>query len=351
MFDSIRKRIMEISDEVSKRSYAYQKKTRHRRIWTVVGVVVALIALLIGGGVIWANAKFNQIEKIDDPFADISKIEGHERPEKENKSVSFLVLGSDSRVSAGDPSQWEAGAQRTDAIMIAQLSGDRQSVNVMSIPRDSWVSIPGHGEAKINASYSYGGPSLAIATVEQTTGIPIDHLAIVDFNSFVGLTDAVGGVEMTTATEGTRTYHGQEALAFVRERYNLPGGDFDRVRRQQLWMKSVMSKLLTQETLSSPTKLLNIYDQVSPYVAIDEGFGFTEMTRLAPSLTGLRSSGFNFMTAPVDGTGTSADGQSIVLLNEADFSELTEAFQNDNVEAYIKESGDKIRTLDSEPVQ
>ncbi len=329
------------------------KRGKRRRVWIIVAVIITLIALLIGGGLIWANAKFNQIEKIDDPFAGISKIDGFERPSHKSDGstpVNFLVLGSDSRVSAGDPSQWEAGAQRTDAIMVFQLSGDRQSVNVMSIPRDSWVSIPGHGEAKINAAYSFGGPTLAIATVEQVTGIPIDHLAIVDFNSFVGLTDAVGGVEMTTATEGTRKYNGSEALEFVRERYSLPGGDFDRVRRQQLWMKAVMSKLLTQETLSSPTKMLNIYDQVSPYVSVDEGFGFSEVASLAPSLTGLRSSGFNFMTAPVDGIGTSADGQSIVILNEEQFGDLNKAFQEDRVAAYLQENSSNIRTLNSDPV-
>lgn len=344
-----------VSDHTPKSGGGRHKTARSKKkIVIVLVVVLAILLAIVGGAALWGKSKFDQIEKIDDPFAGIDKLEGvDKRPthkKEDSTPINFLVLGSDSRVSAGDPSQWSAGAQRTDAIMIVQLAGDRKSVNVMSIPRDSWVDIPGHGKAKINAGFSYGGPPLAIATVEQLTEIPIDHFAIVDFNSFVSLTDAIGGVEMTTATEGTRTYNGKEALAFVRERYSLPGGDFDRVRRQQLWMKAVMSKLLTKENLTSPTKLLGIYDKVSPYVAIDEGFDMSTMLDLAPELTDLRSDGFNFMTAPVDGTGMSEDGQSIVLLNQEQFDALSKAFVDDEVATYVKEHQDTLRTLSNEPV-
>lgn len=82
----------------------------------------------------------------------------------------------------------------TDTVMIVQISGDRQHVSVMSIPRDSWVSIPGKYDAKINAAYSLGGPSLTIQTVEQVTGIRIDHFMIADFESFKTLTDEIGVV-------------------------------------------------------------------------------------------------------------------------------------------------------------
>ena len=82
-------------------------------------------------------------------------------------------------------------------MMLVHIPADRASVQVMSIPRDSWVAVPGHGDAKINAAYSWGGPTLMIQTVEQLTGVRIDHIALTDFNSFVGITDALGGVEIT----------------------------------------------------------------------------------------------------------------------------------------------------------
>ena len=330
---------------------APQERSATKKALAALLIIVVLLVAVGAGAFAWISSKLNSVQTLADPFSGISKIEDvperPAQPEDDTPPVNFLVLGSDSRVSAGDPSQWEAGAQRTDAFMIAQISGDRKSVSVMSIPRDSWVAIPGHGEAKINSAFSYGGPTLTIATVEQLTGIHIDHVAVVDFTSFAELTDALGGVELTSETEGTRTYTGEEALAFVRERKSLPGGDFDRVRRQQLWMKAVLEKTLTAETLSDPAKLLSLYNSISPYIALDNGLGITDIISLATSMKDVRSKDFNFVTAPFTGTGTSADGQSIVLLDDAKFAELTKAFVEDRARLYIDEHVNDLRTLDS----
>ena len=119
--------------------------------------------------------------------------------------------------TAGDPTQWEAGAQRTDAIMLVHLAADRKSAAAISIPRDSWVPIPGYGEAKINAAFSYGGPALMIRTVEDLTGVRIDHFAVTDFESFEALTDSLDGVEITVpdanAAGGTLVIPGHGRIA------------------------------------------------------------------------------------------------------------------------------------------
>ncbi|MBM7824603.1 LCP family protein required for cell wall assembly [Arcanobacterium pluranimalium] len=330
-----------------------QRKNVRRALVALAIIIVLLITTAIGAG-LWLRHKFSQIETFKDPFQEVSKIEGIQRPDNtttENKQpVNFLILGTDSRISAGNPAQWKAGAQRTDAIMIAQIDGSRSSINVLSIPRDAWVSIPGHGEAKINAAFSIGGLPLTIATVEQLTGIRIQHAAIMDFNSFVSLTDAVGGVELNSVTEGKKHYNGKQALAFVRERKHLPGGDFDRVRRQQTWMKAVISQTLTKETLSSPTKLLELFNSLSPYVAIDENLNFTTLASLAAELRNLRSNDVHFITAPHAGTGRSADGQSIVNLDRANFDEMVKAFAEDKALMYIHQNAGKLKTLESTPV-
>lgn len=325
--------------------FQWEEEEKPRRSTRKAGVVLLgiflVIVLIAGGGLLWGLSKLNSIEKFANPADEISKIEqseGIERPthdpNDENAPVNFLVLGSDSRISAGDPNQWAAGAQRTDAMMLVQVSRERQSVNVMSIPRDSWVHIPGHGMNKVNAAFSFGGPALAIATVEQLTGVPIDHMAVVDFTSFVQLTDAVGGVEIAT-NSGTKTFTGEEALAFVRERKSLANGDLDRVRRQQAWMLAVMSKVMTRETLSSPTKVLELFDSVSPYVAVDESLSSTDIVSLAGDIKDVRAKDINLMTAPVAGLGRSDDGQSIVNLDEAAFKELADAFARDDVNNYL----------------
>src|SRR5690606_1285100 len=152
------------------------------------------VVLIAGGLAIAALVVQSQIKAeidyLEDPFDELT-----ERPdiaegeEGEADPLNFLVLGSDSRISAGDPDQWEFGAQRTDAILLVHVPGDRQSAQVMSIPRDSWVDVPGWGMYKINAAFSFGGPALLIQTVEQLTGVHIDHFAVTDFEAFAALTD------------------------------------------------------------------------------------------------------------------------------------------------------------------
>ena len=262
--------------------------------------------------------------------------------------INILVLGSDSRVSGGDPTDWHYGGQRSDVTMIIQVTGDRRGLNVMSIPRDSWVPIPGFDTAKINAAFSYGGAPLAIQTVTNLTGIHIDHIVIVDFASFEHMTDQLGGVTIQTA-DGPVEMSGSEALTFVRERYSLPGGDFDRVRRQQAWIKAIMTRVMERDVLISPTQVTALTQVLLEHSAVDEGLTVDTIVPLALSMRNLRPAGANFLTAPVVGTSWSDDGQSIVLLDEALLAELSAAWRQDRVAAFL-EATPQIVTLDSNPV-
>ena len=334
---------------------------RPGRGWRIALLSVLAIFLVLtlatGGLALWVRHSIaSGIEFIADPFAGIparapqQKVAAGEEP-----AVNILVLGTDSRTSASDPSQWKEGAQRTDAIMIVQVSGDRKTVSVMSIPRDSWVEIPGHGQGKINAAYSYGGPSLTIHTVENLTGIHIDHFAVANFESFVALTDEIGGVRVNLKTPqtlagkelgaGAQVLNGQQALAYTRERSSLPNGDFDRVKRQQTWMRSIVSRVLTNGTLSSPTALYSFLKTASRTVAVDESFTLNQMQSLALETRHLHSNDIRFMTVPTAGTGTSTDGQSIVTLDADADTPLFNAFAEDRVSAYLTEHPDAVELL------
>ncbi|MDO4656092.1 LCP family protein [Actinomyces sp.] len=334
---------------------------RPGRGWRIVLLSVLAIFLVLtlatGGLALWVRHSIaSGMEFIADPFAGIptrapqQKVAAGEEP-----ADNILVLRTDSRTSASDPSQWKEGAQRTDAIMIVQVSGDRKTVSVMSIPRDSWVEIPGHGQGKINAAYSYGGPSLTIHTVENLTGIHIDHFAVANFESFVALTDEIGGVRVNLKTPqtlagkelgaGAQVLNGQQALAYTRERSSLPNGDFDRVKRQQTWMRSIVSRVLTNGTLSSPTALYSFLKTASRTVAVDESFTLNQMQSLALETRHLHSNDIKFMTVPTAGTGTSADGQSIVTLDADVDAPLFEAFAEDRVSAYLTEHPDAVELL------
>ena len=331
--------------------------TRSRAIWALL-ISLSLLAVLVVAGVAGLLALQHRldsaIERFDDPFVDL----GTDRPtvpapaetaESTGTPVNILILGSDSRISAGDPSQWEYGAQRTDAIMIASISGDRQSVTVMSIPRDSWVPVPGHGDNKINAAYSLGGPTLLIKTVENLTSIRIDHMVLADFDSFKHITDELGGVEITltqplqtyndgTIAAGTHVLTGEQALAYTRQRHGLSGGDFSRIQRQQNWMRAMLSAAVHRGVLTRPVELNNLLTVVAENVSADEGFSIGEMRNLAFSLRDMPLKGMQFITAPVLGTGWSPDGrQSIVNLDPDAMDELCQAFAEDRVADYLED--------------
>nr|WP_051876482.1 LCP family protein [Cellulosimicrobium sp. MM] len=268
--------------------------------------------------------------------------------------MNFLVLGSDSRISAGDPSQWEAGAQRTDAIMLVHLPADRQTAQVVSIPRDAWVPIPGHGEAKINAAFSYGGPPLMIQTVEDLTGVRIDHFAVTDFESFTTLTDALGGVQIRIPEDigdgkkvffeaGVHQMTGEEALTYTRQRHGLANGDFGRVQRQQNWMRAMLGKI--NNNRNDVAMMTRFFTAVSESVATDDGLTIDEMRNLYMSARGLSTNDVTFMTAPNSGTGRSADGQSIVVLDRARFDPLMASIANDSVGDYLVQNAEALEVL------
>lgn len=368
-----------------------EKLASSRRRWpkVLLGVLLALLLVLgvaVAGGALYARNQLQQMQSLGVDASDVEQLEisedvktqGESEADEEDladakklleeamadgewgdatdsaqgRAVNFLIIGSDSRISAGDPSRWEEDAQRSDVIMIMQISSDRKHLAVMSVPRDLGVVIPGHeaeGETKLNHSYMYGGLPLTIQTLNQLTGIRIDHVMIVDFTSFVGLTDIVGGVTLTSKAEGTRTYNGSQALSFVRKRKGLPLSDLDRVRRQQAWMRAVMSKLVTKDVLTSPSKLKQTYDATSPYVAVDSGLTVTELAGLARSMADADVGSARFVTLPTSGKHYNKDGREVFDVDYGKFVPLTYAFQSGRAWDYI--GSHSLDTLDSRPVE
>lgn len=322
---------------------SHVSEPKKRSLLKLLGITVLSLVLLVAcvaGGIAWyvhdsLSAIDDNIERFAAPNDQIPETERPKIivPEAQN----FLLLGSDSRISAGDPSQWTFGAQRTDAIMIMHIPADRSGAYVISIPRDSWVSIPGRkGKHKINAAFSYGGPTLMVQTVEKLTGVRLDHIVIADFEGFKNITDRLGGVDIAVPGRGTVHMNGDEALAYVRTRKSLPNGDFDRVKRQQNWIRTVMGEMLSKDMAKSPKTLMDSLKVFSKSVATDDDFEIGEMRDLGWSMRSVRTRDVTFMTVPVKGTGWSPDRkQSIVLLDPDAGEPLFEALRTDTMDDYL----------------
>lgn len=255
------------------------------------------------------------------------------------RPVNILLLGSDSR------EKHNAGDGRSDTIMMLHLSADRANAYLISFPRDMWVSIPGHGDSKINAAYSYGGTKLLASTINELTGVTIDHAAVVDFSGFDQLTDAVGGVTITNThafkshgynyPKGRITLSGQRALWFVRERHSLPNGDFGRAANQRKVVKALAAKLATPGTLADPTKLSHVVASLAKYVTVDKGLTDQTILGLARSMKTAASS-LVTLQAPVSGTGM-IDGQSVDLVDKTVMKQLAQALQHDTMAQYASD--------------
>ncbi|AXK89785.1 LCP family protein [Nocardia farcinica] len=272
-------------------------------------------------------------------------------------AVDILLVGVDSRTDAhGDPlsedekAMLHAGDEvgtNTDTIVLVRVPNDGSSATAISLPRDSYVDIPGLGKGKINSAYGVtketerlklldqgvseaeaekrstrAGRQALIKTVADLTGITVDHYAEVSLLGFVLLTDAVGGVEVCLNNPvdewmsgarfpaGRQRLDGPQALSFVRQRHDLPRGDLDRIVRQQVFMAQLVNQVLSAKTLSNPNKLNELSDAVGRTVVLDENW---DVLAFLQQLRDLSGGQVKFETIPVaDLNGMTSNGESVV---------------------------------------
>ncbi|SEI41575.1 transcriptional attenuator, LytR family [Arthrobacter sp. yr096] len=336
------------SAEPSSRPPKNGKKTA-RNVLLGFAAAVLIVGLVAGAYVFNLAQTFNSgTTKIDNAFPEEST-----RPQKAagNTAMNILVMGSDTRGSSEVDVETDASTdQRADTLMLVHIPADRKKVYAVSLMRDLWIDIPGKGESKINAALAYGGVPLMVQTVESLFQQRIDHVAMIDFEGFKGLTDALGGVEVDVKIPfapnsgpmaghvyeaGKQTFNGDEALAFVRERKAFSDGDYQRVRNQQAYLKSIMSKVIARETLTNPVTISNMVSAVSPFVSVDKSFDAAAIGNLALGMKDVRAQDTVMFTLPTLGTGTSADGQSIVLADTTAISDIAAALSKDQLDSYV----------------
>ncbi|ROS78059.1 LytR family transcriptional attenuator [Curtobacterium sp. PhB130] len=304
-----------------------------------IAAVIAVVASVFVGGL--ARSYDRESDTIAEPFPTGT------RPATTDGAENILLIGSDSRKGLAQQGDTAAGG-RSDTLMLAHVPADRKAVYLMSIMRDSWVDVPGHGNAKINAAYSWGGIPLTVQTVEQLLDVRIDHVAEIDMRGFGAVTDALGGVTVQSTQDFTARGHhftvganrldGDAALAFVRERYAFADADHTRVRNQQAFMRGIVDGVLSKGTMTDPGRIQDFVAATSGYLAVDPGLDFRTIAGLGWSLRGVRPADLQTFTMPTAGGGTSADGQSYVAVNAVAVQALSSALRSDDLGRWLQEN-------------
>jgi len=333
-----------------------KRRRRHRGV-TIALVLFSVLAVAATGTAYYLGRQLVEpIDRIEGVFDDVP---GHHRPAKPAsgpgaEAVNILLLGTDRRsevATTGDRAQadaWIPGAQRSDAMLLVHVDADRNGATVISLPRDSWVEVPGYGHDKINAAYSYGGVALAVATVERLTQVRIDHLAVIDWEGTRRLTDELGGVTITvpetvhdsardvTWTAGVHALDGEAALNYVAQRYGLPGGDLDRARRQQNFLRALMVDTLRRISDAGPWEIYELLRVVTNNLSVDDQWSSKDMARLVWSLRDVGESDVSFLTVPVAGLGWEGP-QSVVHLDLVMGRGLWRAVRADRVSGWLED--------------
>lgn len=332
---------------VARRRHAARQSlrpTRRTLIALAIGVV-ALFGLTTAFVLMMTEQLGDKVPRVPDAFRGLN---GAARPPAAG-GVTFLLVGTDTRSevpTTGSTATGTASGDRSDVLMIARLAEDGNTAAVVSIPRDSWVNIPGHGMNKINAAYAFGGPSLLISTVENLTALHIDHFGVVDFAGFRSVVDSVGGIDVgiSAATsnagvdfrQGVNHLDGAAALAYVRQRYGLANGDLDRAQRQQNALRALLTKVASTGTLDDPVGLYRLLDSAGEFVSVDDTLSNGGLRSITQKLRNVPSQSVSFLRAPVATLGREGP-QSVVYLDPSQASELWASMQRGTTAAYVEQ--------------
>ena len=329
------------------RSGRRRKPRRHRKLRIAlisIGVIVLLLVLAVGGYLFMLDRTV-----ASNIHRDSSLMKGlTQRPAKPHSgpaadALNYMLIGSDSRSGEGASS---VSGERSDTIMVAHVTAKRDKIYLVAFPRDLYVDIPGHGKNKINAAFAYGGTPLLISTLEKLTSTRIDHVAVIDFEGMRQLTTLVGGVTVDnkyassvppyTFPKGPITVQGDQALAYVRQRHGLPGGDLDRVERQQQVVRGILLKGVSKDVATNPGKLVDLLKAGASSLTVDDTLDQGELRSTAISMRNLRGDDIVFVQAPITGFGRSPAGASIDVLDTRRMQQLSKALHDDDLAGYLK---------------
>jgi len=314
------------------------RRKRGRRRWgRAVALTVLIGSLLAGAGILGGGFWFDTTLHREQALTDYPDRPGPGR------GTNWLVVGSDSRQGLTAEQQQDlatggdVGAGRTDTILLVHVPefGSSTRATMVSIPRDSYVPIPRHGKDKINSAFAMGGAPLLTQTVEQATGLRLDHYAEIGFGGFAALVDALGGVTMCPTNPindplagidlpaGCQKLDGRTTLGYVRTR-DTPRADLDRMVNQRQFVSALLHRVTSPEVWLDPSRWYTVPRAAAGALTVDHGDHVWDLARLGWALHGSPTA----MTVPI-GELTNRDVGAVVVWNHDAAGKLFEALASD----------------------
>ncbi|MBU6532114.1 LCP family protein [Streptomyces sp. NPDC057245] len=339
-----------------------KKKSRGKRILLWTGGTMAFVVLAAGvGGYLYLQHLNDNIQSVSDDGAGTGGF-------SKDKAINILLIGTDKRTGDGNEGYGDNGsAGHADTNILLHVSKDRSNATALSIPRDLIVDvpdcpttqedgstkvIPGESEVRFNTSLgqSERTPSCTMRTVTELTGVTPDNFMVADFNAVKTLTSAVGGVEVCLAKDiddpdshlklpaGKHTIEGEEALAFVRTRHSVGfGGDLSRIEIQQQFLSALMRKLKSNDTLTSPSKMVKLAEAGTEALTVDSQLdSITKLKDLGLELGKLNIKNLTFTTVPVVDNPAEKVAATVVL-KEGSAQQVFDMIKNDVSFTEVKE--------------
>ena len=307
-----------------------RRRLRPRRIFAIIAIVIALLLVAIVGTYFFFNGKLDRKNVLVDYSGRPAAAAGQ----------NWLITGSDSRQGlTGQEEQvlatgHDISGHRSDTILILHIPASGRAV-LVSIPRDSYVQIPGYGYSKINAAYAYGGPKLLAKTVQNATGLYINHFMGIGFGGLVNVVDAVGGVRMCLPgpmvdpkagldlKAGCQTLDGAQALGFVRTR-NFAESDLQREQDQRLFLKALLSNMTGLGTIINPFAALPAASGATGSLIVDQGTSLYNLVKVAFALRDPETT-----TVPIANASYVTSAGDSVLWNTAEAARLFHDLKTD----------------------
>jgi LCP family protein required for cell wall assembly len=259
--------------------------------------------------------------------------------------LTFLIVGSDTREGLDSLENFGAfGGARGDVVMLVRVDGDTSNAQMLSIPRDLWVDIPGHGANRINAAYALGGSSLMVETIKQNLDVEINHYVEIDFVGFQGMVDELGGIEVAfpypardsnsglDVDAGNQVLNGQMALAYARSRHyqenqggewvSVDANDIGRTARQQEVIRAIIGKLKSPSSIADAGEIAGA---VARHMTIDSHLADASVASMAWQYKGILTGSIEGATLPTEGR--TIDGASVLVIKEPDAAAMLANFR------------------------